>query len=161
MRMRKLVVALLFLGAGTIADAQTLIGYGIAGPSGISGFFRSSGSSVHAAGGVEALVVGRAGVGGELGVLANSSSALIVVSANGVLHVLTPQSASRLSPYVTGGYTHMSSGEGGFGAWNVGGGLDLWLKDRVGMRLEFRDHVRPDSRGAVQYWTVRAGVVFR
>jgi len=116
---------------------------------------------VHAAGGGEALVNGRAGVGGEFGVFANSSSALLVFSVNGVLHV-SPSTASRgLSPFVTGGYTHMGSGEGSFGAWNVGGGIDLWTKDRVGLRVEFRDHVRPDFRGAVQYWTIRAGVVFR
>ena len=93
--------------------------------------------------------------------LAGSGSALLVVSANGVLHFSTSQSARRPSPFVTGGYTHMGSGEGSFGAWNVGAGIDLWAKERVGVRVDFRDHVRPDSRGAVQYWTIRAGIVFR
>ena len=54
-------------------EAQGL-GYAIAGPAGISGFFGSSASAVHAAGGGEALLNGRAGVGGEFGVFANSSS---------------------------------------------------------------------------------------
>ena len=143
-----------------ITEAQGL-GYGIAGPSGFSGFFGSSASSVHVAGGGEALVDERAGIGGEFGVLANSSSALLVLSANGVLHFSTKAAKRRLSPFVTGGYTHMGSGEGAFGAWNVGVGMDLWTKDRAGVRMEFRDHVRPDSRGAVQYWTIRAGIVFR
>lgn len=160
-RARALFVVLAVALAGVrTAEAQGL-GYAIAGPAGFSGFFGSSTSAVHAAGGGEALVDGRAGVGGEFGVFANSSSALLVFSVNGVLHVSPTPTKRGLSPFVTGGYTHMGSGDGSFGAWNVGAGMDLWAKDRLGFRVEFRDHVRPDSRGAVQYWTIRAGVVFR
>ena len=148
------------LAAVRTTDAQSLA-YGIAGPAGFSGFFGSSASAVHAAGGGEVLVDGRAGIGAELGVLANSGSVLLVFSANGVFHVSTNQVMRRLSPFVTGGYTSMRNGDGSFGAWNVGAGADLWPKDRVGIRVEFRDHVRPDSRGAIQYWAVRGGVVFR
>lgn len=143
-----------------VAHAQFL-GYGLAGPAGFSGFFGSSASGVHVAGGAEALIRERAGVGGEFGVLANSSSALLVFSANGVLHPTGKAASRRNSPFVSGGYTRMGSGEGSFGAWNVGGGLDLWWRERLGFRVEFRDHVRPDRRGTVQYWTIRAGVVFR
>ena len=107
------------------------------------------------------LVGGWAGVGGEFGVLGDSSSVLFVSSVNGVFHFLPSAAKHRLSPYVTGGYTRMSSGEGSFAAWNVAAGLDVWAKDRLGLRVEFRDHVRPDDRGTVQYWSIRAGVVFR
>jgi len=159
--LRALLVVLAVALPGVRSTEAQGLGYAIAGPAGLSGFFGSSASAVHAAGGGEALVNGRGGVGGEFGVFANSSSALLVFSVNGVLHV-SPSTTSRgLSPFVTGGYTHMGSGEGSFGAWNVGGGIDLWTKDRVGLRVEFRDHVRPDFRGAVQYWTIRAGVLFR
>jgi hypothetical protein len=142
------------------ADAQGL-GYGIVGPAGFSGFFGSSASAVHASGGGEVLVGGRGGAAAELGVLGNSSSALVVFSANGVLHFSTGRGRRGSSPYVTSGYTHMASGEGSFSAWNVGGGIDVWMQDRIGLRVEFRDHVRPDFRGTVQYWTIRAGVCFR
>lgn len=147
------------LAAARSADAQAL-GYGIAGPAGFSGFFGSSSSGVHAAAGGEVLAGGFIGGGAEIGLLGNSGSVLAVFSANGVVHVVSSR-AKRPSPFVTGGYTRMSSGEGSFKAWNVGVGVDLWPKDHVGVRVEFRDHVRPDSRGAVQYWTIRAGVVFR
>ncbi len=152
---------LFLVGAIVVAGVRTTraqgLGYAIAGPAGYSGFFGSSASSVHVAGGGEALVHGRAGVGGEFGIL----NTLSVFSANGVLHI-SPSPAKRgSSPFVTGGYTYMGSGEGSFSAWNVAGGLDFWAKNRLGVRVEFRDHVRPDSRGAVQYWTIRAGVVFR
>jgi hypothetical protein len=144
-----------------VARVQTTraegLGYAIVGPAGYSGFFGSSASAVHAAGGGEGLIDGRAGIGGEFGVF----NSLSVFSVNGVLHV-SPSPANRgLSPFVTGGYTHMGNGEGSFDAWNVAAGMDLWAKNRLGVRVEFRDHVRPDSRGAVQYWTIRAGIVFR
>ena len=154
-----LVLATALAGVRT-TEAQGL-GYGIAGPAGFSGFFGSSASAVHAAAGGEALFNGRAGIGGEFGVLASSSSALLVFSVNGVFHFSTNLAKRRLTPFVTGGYTHMGSGEGSFDAWNGGAGADLWAKDRVGVRVEFRDHVRPDVRGVVQYWTIRAGLVFK
>lgn len=132
-------------------------GYVVGGPAGVSGFFRSSASSAHIAGGGEALVGGLVGVGAEVGALANSSNVLLVMSGNGVAHL----SSGRFSPFVTAGYTRMQSGEGGFNAWNAGAGADYRAGIRVGLRFDFRDHVRPDSRGTVHYWTFRGGVVFR
>jgi hypothetical protein len=154
-----LLGALAFCGSSS-AHAQGL-GYAIAGPAGFSGFYGSAASSLHAAGGGEGLVAGRFGIGGEVGVFANRSSALLVVSANGAFHAATQFSDRRVVPFVTAGYTHFGRGDGSFSAWNAGVGFDVWMKDRAGLRLEVRDHVRPDSRGTVQYWTVRAGVVFR
>ena len=37
----------------------------------------------------------------------------------------------------------------------------LWRTDRVGFRVELRDHIRPDDRGATHYWSARVGVSFR
>jgi hypothetical protein len=164
---RVAIVSTLAAVAGVItahpAGAQAL-GYGIAGPAGYVGFFgNSSALSLHAAGGVEILSGGRVGGAGEFGMLASPYSGLWVTSANGVFHFVpsarTPR--NRTSPFVSGGYTRMSSGEGAFDAWNIGGGADVWLKPRVGLRLELRDHIRPDRRGDVHYWAFRAGVVFR
>jgi hypothetical protein len=146
------------------AHAQAL-GYGIAGPAGYSGFFGNSSSmALHAAGGGEFLVGGRVGAGGEFGLLVNPSGGLFVTSVNGVFHFVPsrpPTARARVSPFVTAGYTRMTRGDGAFDAWNAGAGADIWLKPRAGLRVEFRDHVRPDSRGEVHYWTFRAGVVFR
>ncbi len=145
------------------ADAQAL-GYGIAGPAGYSGFFGSSAQAIHAAGGGEVLVGGRVGGGGEFGILANANGGLFLTSANAVVHFVPSQPTpirSRLSPFITGGYTRFSSGEGAFNGWNAGAGTDVWLKPRVGLRVEFRDHVRSDQRGSVQYRALRVGVVFR
>ena len=156
-----LMLAGALIGAAGAANAQGL-GYAIAGPAGFSGFYGSSASSLHAAGGGEALIVGgRLGLGGEIGTFANTSSALLFVSVNGALHASTQLSDRRVVPYITAGYTHVGTGDFSFSAWNAAIGTDIWMKDRVGVRLEGRDHVRRDSRGTVHYWTVRGGVVFR
>ena len=145
--------------AAPAAQAQVrALGYGIIGPSFVEGFF-SPGIGGHAAGGGEVMAWGRFGGAGEFGMIGNSTSALFVFSANGVAH-LGPADA-RVSPFVTGGYTRMSSGDGALDAWNAGGGADVWLKPRFGLRVEIRDHVRPDSRGTVHYLSFRGGIAFR
>jgi hypothetical protein len=167
-RVRIGIVSTMVALAGTIATAGPAgaqgLGYGIAGPAGYSGFFGSSALVIHAAGGGEVLAGGRFGGGGEFGLLANSDGGLFVTSANAVVHIVPSRPTpirSRTSPFITGGYTRMSSGEGAFNGWNVGAGADLWLKPRLGVRVDIRDHIRSDDRGGVHYWAVRAGVVFR
>jgi hypothetical protein len=154
-----LVVAAVLAGTRP-ADAQVL-GYVIGGPAGLHGFFGSRADAGHAAAGAELLGDGRAGIGGEFGILASGGGGLFVYSVNGVLHLLPSRRRRGPSPFVTGGYTRMSSGEGSFDAWNAGAGVNAWFSARIGARLEFRDHVRPDSRGAVHYWSLRAGIVVR
>lgn len=154
-----LVLAMVLAPAGASAAHAQLLGYALGGPAGVSGFFGSSDTGLHAAAGSELLAAGRAGAGAEFGILAGGGAPLFVTSINGVFHVVPAR--QKLSPFLTGGFTHMSSGEGSFRAWNAGAGVDYWIKDRVGVRVEFHDHVRPDPRGTVHYWTFRAGVSVR
>jgi hypothetical protein len=69
--------------------------------------------------------------------------------------------SARIDPFVTGGYTlAFRSGTLNFG--NVGGGANVWLKERLGLRVEFRDHVHASSRVAnLHYWGLRIGIAFR
>jgi hypothetical protein len=159
---RTLLIALLssLWIASATAEAQVL-GYGVAGPAGYTGFFGSAASLVHAAGGGEVLAGGRVGAGGEFGLMGGAGGAFFVTSVNGVVHFGRRGRARGPSPFITGGYSRLSGGEGTLDAWNVGVGADIWTKERVGIRVEFRDHIRPDSRGAVSYYAARAGVVFR
>jgi hypothetical protein len=139
------------------AYAQRL-GYGIGGPAGRSGFV-GSGTTLHPAGGGELLFGGRVGAGGEVGLF----DRLVVVSVNGTVHLADARTSERFVPFVTGGYTRLGvgDGEGSFNAWNLAAGGDYWFGRRRGLRVEFRDHVRPDRRGTVHYWSARAGIVFR
>jgi hypothetical protein len=146
------------------AGAQAL-GYGIAGPVGDAGLFgHGSFLALHAAGGGEVLARGRFGAAGEFGVMAGANADLFITSVNGVLHIgpsLATPVRDRISPFITGGYTLLGSGGVGSNAWNIAAGADVWLKPRVGLRFEVRDHIRPDTRRNVHYWAFRAGVVFR
>jgi hypothetical protein len=125
---------------------------------GVAGFAASGSHSFHVAGGGEAVAADRIGLGGEIGFFGR----LITVSGNATFH-LTPLSSQKAGAFVTGGYTRfgVGDGEGSFNTWNVGAGAHLWFSDHAGLRLELRDHVRPDSRGTRQYWSARAGVVVR
>jgi len=149
----------LFMVTAAVRSAHSQpLGYGIGGIAGYTGWFGSRSNSGSVAGGGEFLVDGVAGAGVEFGLF----DRLTVLSINGTLH-LGDHRAHRASPFITGGYSRMgiSDGEGGFDAWNIAGGVDFWARHRVGVRAEFRDHIRQDVRGTVQYWSLRAGVVFR
>ena len=153
------LLLLILIGGARLASAQ-VSGYAIGGLSGFSGFFGSS-SGLHGAAGAEVLIAGIAGASAEIGLLGNESSALWVTSVYGVVHVVPNRRGRTVSPYITGGYTRMSSGDGEFNIWNAGAGIDIWPHDRVGIRAEFRDHVRNDRRGDVHYWSLRAGITVR
>jgi hypothetical protein len=141
----------------TTASAQGL-GYAEAGLAGVSGFFGRSSNSFHVGGGGEVVAADRVGIGGEFGFF----NRLIVGSASATLH-LGGVSGARLSPFLTGGYSRLGigDGDGAFSSVNVGAGIHYWASDHAGLRIEFRDHFRPDDRGTTQYWSFRAGVAFR
>jgi hypothetical protein len=39
--------------------------------------------------------------------------------------------------------------------------VDIWLKPKVGLRVEFRDHIWSDEGYTVHFWGARFGVTFR
>jgi hypothetical protein len=132
------------------------LAYVIAGPAAVSGWLGPR-NSLHAAGGGE-LGFGALGLGGELGYW---SSGLGMGSVNGSVSSAKRASSQKTMLFLTAGYTTGFTFEGGFNAWNVGAGANYWISERRGFRVEFRDHIRPDNRGTVQYWSLRAGVAFR
>jgi opacity protein-like surface antigen len=152
-----LSVAAMVAGMATSANAQVLL-YGVGGSGGVSGFFGSR-STITGAGGGEVLLNPYVGAGGEVGMF----DRLIVTSLTGTVHPLGRHFGEAPSPFLVAGYTKMGvhDGEGSFDTWTIGGGLDVALAPHHAIRLEFRDNVRPDQRGTVQYWSVRVGVVFK
>src|SRR5688500_1136081 len=161
MNVRWFMACLFVLGCGAApAEAQGL-GYAIVGPAGVMGTSGSAGLAGHGAGGAELLVRNRVGAGGEFGVFAGEGGGLYIASVNGVLHFAPVRRERGTRPFVSGGYTRLSNGEGTFNGYNIGGGVDIWARERAGVRVEIRDHIRPDDRGTIHYWAIRAGVVFR
>lgn len=160
---RRVAVATLALTLVTGASAPRAqpLGYGVAGPAGVAGFFATSASEIHAAGGGEFPVAPRVGAGGEFG-LFGIGRALFVLSLNGTVHLGSSRQNAMIA-FLTTGYTRFGVGDHDtqFNAWNVAGGFDYWAGRRAGVRVELRDHLRLDTRGTVQYWSLRGGVVFR
>jgi hypothetical protein len=153
------LVAALLLGVNATEARAQLVAFGVGGPAGYSGFFGSTVDSLHVAGGAQFVVGDRLGVGGDLGFF----SRLVTASAMASWHFVGVRAPGRAMPFVAGGYSKMGigDGEGSFQAWVVAAGADVRLRKRWAVRLEFRDNVRPDARGSVQYWSIGAGVSFR
>jgi hypothetical protein len=68
--------------------------------------------------------------------------------------------AGKVVPFVTGGYSLLfrSATENAF---NFGGGVNWWFADRLGLKLELRDHVGTGGFRETHFWTIRAGLNFR
>jgi hypothetical protein len=157
--------AAVFAQSGGTAPARSVggLGYGFAGFGGAAGEGEST-STWHVGGGGEAIFGDAVGVGAEIGYLnsfEDSAEGIGVFSANGSYHFNGGAATRRLRPFVTGGYTLGFASDGHQNLFNVGGGVDYWLKPKVGLRIEFRDHIWHEENDTLHFWGVRAGVTFR
>lgn len=140
-------IALVILIAGGCCLGQTpsspehpVQGYVYIGP---GAYITGSNAAIHYGVGVDGLATRRIGVGAELGGFAPAqsfSSGFGVFSPNASYHFLSPSSSRKFDPFVTGGYT-MVFRSGVAHAVNLGGGFNYWIKERVGLRVEIRDHI--------------------
>jgi Outer membrane protein beta-barrel domain len=157
--------ALLFTVVTGAASAQTpsgkrVRGYGFVAPGGTAG--DGSAFTVHYGGGVEGLVFRGLGVGAELGnvTAVGKDSNLGIFSTNGSYHFGRRGSSRGVSPFVTGGYSlRFGDDEETVSGINLGGGVQYWATERLGMRLEFRDH--HFFRGVLNFYGVRLGLAVR
>lgn len=96
---------------------------------------------LHFGGGGERLLYKGLGIGAELGYLFPTESAgsgVGLVSING-LYSFNRDGKAKVVPFVTGGWSLAFRG-GTVNAVNFGGGINYWVKKRLGLRFEFRDH---------------------
>jgi hypothetical protein len=131
-------------------------GYVFGGAGAATGGF-SNGIFSFGAGG-EGLVTKGFGLGAELGYVApfeRAGDGIGVFSADTSYRF---NRTARLVPFVTGGYSAAFRSGASHGG-NFGGGVDYWIKERVGLRFEVRDHVfSSDSPHLFQF---RVGLSFR
>jgi hypothetical protein len=114
-------------------------------------------------GGGEGFVHKGLGVGAEIGYLFPRTSAgdgLGLFSVNGSYNFQNPQSGRKLIPFVTGGYSLAFRG-GSANLLNFGGGVNYWFREKMGLRLEFRDHLGSPCGCRVQFLQFRIGLAFR
>jgi hypothetical protein len=133
-------------------------GYIFAAPGAYVGYSDSV-ATLHVGGGGEALVYRGLGVGAEIGAigaLEESGGGLGLFSVNGSYHF---GQKGKIVPFLTGGYS-VVGGNGTRNLANFGIGVNYWLRERIGIRLEFRDHFYLDGAGR-QLRGFRIGFAFR
>jgi len=152
-------LAILTFLATSEAHAQTIVqGYGVLGKGRYSNHVTSGSIGTLAAGG-EVLIAGWLGGGAEVGFEAYGST----LSLDGLVQL--QHARRRFVPFIRAGFTH-SNGEysNTYSGPNVGAGVNLWLRPRAGLRVEYVHVVRTLS--GFPAWTekddfVRVGVSFR
>ena len=157
--MPKLIIALALVALHTSSVSAQVpypkgSGYVFIAPGAIS----SATPTLHFGGGGDVLVYEGLAVGAEVGYLAPVESlgdGFGVFSAN--LSYYFARRQRRLVPFVTGGYS-LAFRSGTASGGNFGGGVEYWLRDHVGLRFEFRDHVF--SSDSPHFYGFRFGVAF-
>jgi hypothetical protein len=152
--MRTALIVFMALFLTVFASAQTH-GYAFFAPGGAT----SGGYTVatyHAGVGGEGVFRNGIGIGGEVGYLSTRRDfdfGFGLASLNGSYHF---NKNATVVPFVTGGYSlAFRSGTANLG--NFGGGVNWWFWPKLGVKIEFRDHVHTD----MQWWGFRFGVTFR
>jgi hypothetical protein len=100
------------------------------------------------------------GVGGELAYATpwrSFTAGLGIFSLNGAYHFARQ---SRLDPFVTGGYSLIFR-SGHINTFNLGGGVNYWFHEHMGLKLDFRDHIDARGGSAVHLWAFRVGLNLR
>lgn len=154
-----------FLCFCAVAHAQNTRGYVFLAPGEVS----AAGASLrtyHLGGGIERLFERGIGGGGELGAVIPGTdparNTVGILSLNAYYHFARESVRQRkLDPFATAGYSLLFRNFTG-NMFNFGGGLNYWFEDNLGVKLEFRDHVRKHSPlPRAHYWGFRIGLTFR
>ena len=152
---RMLLVGVSLIAFSTLAPAQQRelprgLGYLFVAPGTVSDFYGRA-KTLGFGGGGEWLVYRRLGAGFDASGLLifrrnNTIAGFAPVSLNGTYHFVSPNRIRNLDPFVTAGYSIGIFGGGIDHGWfNFGGGANFWLREGLGLRLEFRDLVEPNS----------------
>jgi len=154
-------VVLILVAFGGALFAQDSSGYVFFAPGGITAGGHTA-MTLHFGGGGEGILGKGIGLGLELGALgprSDLSESIGVFSPNGYFH-FSRSRGQKSDPFVTAGYT-LFFRHGTANLWNFGGGANYWFSEKIGLRVEMRDHVWSARYGTAHYWGVRAGLSFR
>ena len=165
--MRPIVAAaILALALGQTVVAQHSNAYLFAGGSTIPGrimFTYWHGNYRHMGGGAEAGIGERFTLGGEAGALLSTAATFrrnaLVASFGPGFHFF-PRSDRKLDPFLAGGAS-LLAGSGVGGMFYYGGGINYWFDSRLGLRLEFRDHVWSPEATPIHFIGARIGLTIR
>jgi hypothetical protein len=159
-----LMILAAMIGSVGVANAQTTGQGYVLGGAGMYFTGSTFGPVGQLAGGGEAIFHDRFGVGGEGALTAGGGSPWTALSVDGRVHLPPTGDRKQFSPFLSGGFTHLSiyGDGGGLNGANIGGGTTLWFSGRTGLVMEARDvFFRQSGEGLGQYFSVRVGVAFR
>jgi hypothetical protein len=134
------------------------LGYGYFGLAGTQG--SDFGKVLNVGGGGERFLYKGLAVGGDVGYLGHYQNfqrdGFGLASANGSYHFGRARE-QKLVPFITAGYG-LAFRTDTANLTNVGGGINYWFNNRVGLRLEYRDYFTANDP---HMHLVRFGVSFR
>jgi hypothetical protein len=116
--------------------------------------------TVHFGGGGEGLLYKGLGLGAEAGYITkwrDFTYGIGMLSVYGSYHF---NRHAKLSPFVSGGYS-MAVRRRSANLYNIGGGVNYWFHDKIGFRLELRDHVYSERSPGIHFLSGRVGFSFR
>jgi len=160
------ILIILLAPLPALAQQSSNYVYGIVGPVVVpkSAYTRWNGDFIHVAGGGEGRITDRFALGGEVGALlpVNNQYALTtgLASVTPAFHFFPKESTRKFDPFAVGGLDVLFANGGGSVGFHYGGGVNYWVKRRLAVRCEFRDHVwSPESGETVHLVDFRFGIV--
>ena len=157
----KTKIGVLLLITAAIAGAQKSNGYVFISPGAVTSQGHTA-MTLYTGGGFDALIAKGIGVNLELGAMWPRecfSDCVMGVFSPGGAYYFRRKSEARLDPFVNGGYSLMFR-SGHENLFYFGGGANYWVSNKVGLRMEFRDHVSTNYSTA-HFWGFRLGLAFR
>ncbi|MBZ5674049.1 MAG: hypothetical protein LAP61_07360 [Acidobacteriia bacterium] len=149
------IVLLILMSAGVMlaqSHGYVFVAPGVASNSG------NSAGLIHLGVGGEAILPMGIGAGAELGFLGRTSlDALGSLSLNGYYHF---KRGGYWKPFATAGYSNFFTFTGHSNLANIGGGVNYWYKDHMGIKLEVLDHFSSGTNSA-NYLEFRFGFDFK
>jgi len=144
------------------ADAARSAAFVFVAPGGESAGGYTS-PTLHVGFGGEFVFAKTLGVGGDVGGFGLTrdyiSTALFTVSPSGFYHF--PVRSTRLDPYVVAGYSAFTRfTDGNLNLFHYGAGVNYWFRPRLGVKIEFRDHIEQFDN-PVHFWGFRFALNFR
>lgn len=152
-----LSLVVLVMAAPMLPPAQAQVRwFAVGGPANVSASFGPFPTMAHVAAGAELQIVGPLAVAAECGFF----DYLAVPAVTGVVRA-DSVGGSKFSPFVAGGFSSFTSGDGGFNALVIDVGTDFKPWSGPAFRVEFRNQQRLRSHlGPASYRSLRFGVVF-
>jgi hypothetical protein len=152
--MTRVVFPALIMAGAMLAQSH---GYVFVAP-GVASDGGNSAGLIHLGVGGEGVLPVGIGAGAEVGFLGRQSlDVLGSASINGYYHFRRDGS---WKPFATAGYSNFFTITGHNNMANLGGGLNYWYKDHLGIKLEVRDHFSAGTNSA-NYLEFRFGFNFK